>query len=279
MYMSWVIRFVLIFCLQAFCFNYNFSFACDPISGKEMTLKNLYEKLDKELSIPSKQIHTDSILIIWREVLAQPESFFYPFDSLKYIGKTYATDSTLRIFSWNIPKPDGTHNYYGFIQLKDWDNLEVKLFELRHDPSSILNSEDQLVGSENWYGCLYYDVIPVATGTRKYYTLLGFDLNNQLTNKKLIDMLYIENDVLTLGAPLFQIGRRMQSRVIFEYSSRAVMSLRYDYQKKMIVHDHLSPFQPRYEGQFQFYGPDFSFDGFVFENGRWKQVLDIDLSN
>jgi hypothetical protein len=47
----------------------------------------------------------------------------------------------------------------------------------------------------------------------------------------------------------------------------------------MIIHDHLSPFQPRYEGQFHNYGPDFSFDGFILENNMWKQLIDINISN
>lgn len=279
MYMKLFLSLALVFNLLASWVHSDFTFAMDSIPEKEMALKFLYEKLDGDLDLPTRQIQTDSILIIWRNVLAQPESFWYPFDSLSYVGKVYATDSTLRVFSWNIPGQDGTHDYFCFVHFKTRDKKEIKFIELNHDHTATLNLEDQLVGTDNWYGCLYYEVIPVTVRNRKYYTLLGLDLNNLLTNKKLIDVLYFEDDVLKLGAPIFQIGRRMQPRVIFEYSSRAVMSLRYDHQRKMILHDHLSPFQPGYEGQYQFYGPDFSFDGFIFENGRWKQVLDIDLSN
>ena len=48
------------------------------------------------------------------------------------------------------------------------------------------------------------------------------------------------------------------------------MMLRYDDKLKMIVFDHLSPSKPSYEGKYQYYGPDFSYDGLIFEKGKCK---------
>jgi hypothetical protein len=45
----------------------------------------------------------------------------------------------------------------------------------------------------------------------------------------------------------------------------------------MIVFDHLSPSESIYEGQRQYYGPDFTFDGYKFVNKRWKLFPDLDL--
>jgi hypothetical protein len=57
------------------------------------------------------------------------------------------------------------------------------------------------------------------------------------------------------------------------------MSLRYDPQKKMIVFDHLSPTKPSLEGQYEFYGPDFTYDGLKFEKGVWEHYQNIEITN
>ena len=34
-----------------------------------------------------------------------------------------------------------------------------------------------------------------------------------------------------------------------------------------------------FEGQYQFYGPDLSYDGFEFKNGKWLYIKDVDARN
>jgi len=71
----------------------------------------------------------------------------------------------------------------------------------------------------------------------------------------------------------------MQCRILFEYSARVQMSLRWIDSKKMIVFDHLSPTKASLTGNYQYYGPDFSFDALRFENGTWELVEDVDVRN
>jgi hypothetical protein len=47
----------------------------------------------------------------------------------------------------------------------------------------------------------------------------------------------------------------------------------------MITFDHLVPFHPIYENNYEFYGPDGSFEGLQFEDGTWIQRTDIDARN
>jgi hypothetical protein len=71
----------------------------------------------------------------------------------------------------------------------------------------------------------------------------------------------------------------MRNRVVFEYSARVSMSLRYDAAKKRIVFDHLSPAKPSFEGNYEFYGPDFSYDAFAFIDNYWVLEENIDIRN
>lgn len=253
--------------------------ASDTIGKSESYLQNLYEKFYDRNIEDDKSVIVSEILSVWHEVLKHPESYYHSFDSLPYIGKVYASDSLIRIYSWNFPEHDGTHLYFGFVQKSPVPGEQVLYYELKQGSRNLSGAEDVIFTSSDWYGALYYEIIPVDIHSKTYYTLLALDLNDFFTNKKIIDVLYFEENEVKFGAPVFQLGRKIQYRVIFEYSSRAVMSLRYDYNRKMIIHDHLSPFQPRYEGQFHNYGPDFSFDGFILENNRWKQLIDINISN
>ncbi len=249
------------------------------ISMLEMKLMKLYSQIEPVIVSPHRQEVTNRITEVWKEILYMPESFFYPFDSLRFVGKVFSTDSLIRIYTWNLPRVDGTHDYYGFIQRKPEDTQKPWFVELKKGKDGLEGSENKTFSANEWYGCLYYEIVPFELNRARYYLLLALDLNDFFTNRKIIDVLRLEKEEAWFGAPVFLLGRQMQKRVIFEYSSRAVMSLRYDFTRKMIIHDHLSPSQPRYRGQYRFYGPDFSYDGFVFENNHWRQVRDIDISN
>jgi hypothetical protein len=54
------------------------------------------------------------------------------------------------------------------------------------------------------------------------------------------------------------------------------MTLVWDEKYRRIIFDHLSPAYPELEGQYQFYGPDFSYDGFRYKKGKWvfEEMLD-----
>jgi hypothetical protein len=138
----------------------------------------------------------------------------------------------------------------------------------------------EIGNADKWYGALYYDIIEVENGEQKYYTLLGVDQNNMFSTKRVIEIVFINKaGELVFGHPIFKINDQIISRVIFEYSSRSNMVLNWAEQIGMIVFDHLTPLQPNFAGDFQFYVPDFSFDGFQFSNSFWEYMSDIDVKN
>jgi hypothetical protein len=186
-------------------------------------------------------------------------------------------DEKLKIYNWNVPYEAGYHVYHCFLQHKTKDSLMT--FELDDKSEKIESPEDSLLNKNNWYGALYYNIIPKkGRFGQTYYTLLGYDLNDYLTNKKVVDVLYFDkNKQPVFGANIFKNQRNITKRLIFEYAEFATMTLQYEEEKDMIVYDHLSPSKPKYEGQREFYGPDFSYDGLKFENGIWNTYFDLDL--
>lgn len=209
-------------------------------------------------------------------LLNNTASFNFPFDSLKEIGKLTSPDKKFRLIHWNIPKKDGTHHYSGFIQVLNSKTNKYDVFELSDKSTTIKSPETHAGDYSKWFGMLYYSVIPCDD----YYILLGWDGNDKTIARKFIDVLYFKNDLIPwFGKDVFKMRKKNPKRVMFEYSAELVMSLKYHSDKRMIIFDHLAPKDPMLTGQFQFYGPDFSYDGFQYRHGKWVFEEDVDVKN
>ncbi len=207
--------------------------------------------------------------------LAKPESFDHNFDSLKNLSVQISPDRRFRIYTWTLPKSDGTYyTFFGYLQVKN-KNGEMKLYALNDSTNFILKPESEKLKADRWYGCIYYKIIPVKKSGKSYYTLLGWKAMNDNTSQKLIDVLYFERDIPKMGYPLFKTGKVFRNRVIFTFLAQITMGLRYEERKKLIVFDHLT--NPGGTESSIPGGPDGSYDAFKFKSGRWLLLNDIDI--
>ena len=239
------------------------------------TLKDLQKLIFYSKDDSVKMKSNKHFIELWEEVLLNNLSFDFPFDSLNEVARLTSPDKKFRIINWDLNKKDGTHYYFGFIQVQTGKG-KYELFKLQDRSSTIKNPETHLGDNTKWFGMLYYKIIPCGD----YYTLLGWDGNDKLTCRKFIDILSFKNDSEPMfGKDVFKMPKKNPKRVMFEYSSELVMSLKYHEDKKAIVFDHLAPKDVYMEGQYQFYGPDFSYDAFKYHKGKWKYEEDIDAKN
>jgi hypothetical protein len=226
---------------------------------------------------------------LWAEVLTKPASMDYAFDSIKGVSKLLSKDKKFRIITWNIYRNDGTYAYFGFIQVnsvkvekKGWFKKEItneyEVFPLSDKSASVKSPETYISDNTKWFGMLYNAVIDCDG----YYTLIGWDGNDKLTARKFIDILYFKADgTPVFGKDVFKIPRKSPKRIMFEFSSEVNMSVKYNEHDQQIVVSHLSPKDGSsfLEGQFQYYGPDGSFDAYEQHKGRWVLREDIDARN
>ena len=105
------------------------------------------------------------------------------------------------------------------------------------------------------------------------------DFNNSLSTFKSVEVMAIQRHEPHFVRSLFFNGRDKVDRLVLEYSSQVAISVRYDQSIDMIAFDHLVPTHPIYEKNFEFYGPDGSFDGLEFSGGLWNYRNDIDARN
>ena len=254
-------------------------------------IKLLVKKLYTAKSDGEKAAVNTQLLNAVQSVLQVPGTFDYDFDSVqKDLSFLRAPDNMFRIIHWDVEKSDGTYEYFGFIQSKF---IEVKkhflhktrtetmqLYPLIDRSFEIKNPENAVTDNKKWYGMRYYRIIPSKTKSRNYYTLLGWDGNDKLSQKKIIDVLSFDNTgVPHFGADLFNFQKKYPKRVIFEYSSTCNMLLKYNTKKDSIVFGHLAPIESKFEGQYQYYCSDLSFDGFGFRKGKWNYGQDLNMMN
>ncbi|MBK6408834.1 MAG: hypothetical protein IPF78_03880 [Flavobacteriales bacterium] len=88
------------------------------------------------------------------------------------ISHVSAPDGAFRLFTWNVRRGNGSFLYEGYLLVPG--RKKHALYELRDMTDHITKASAVQLTPENWYGALYYAVIPVKRGGKTYYTLLGW---------------------------------------------------------------------------------------------------------
>jgi hypothetical protein len=263
-------------CAQCFAQHSDESGRIKQLHIYEDSLASLGKKFVNEDNDLERKNANYTFIKILVSALKIPNSFLYPFDSVKSVTIINSPDNRFRIISWPIINQDGSYRFYGTIQINTGGFLQM--FPLNDYSPSLKNPEDSVTDNRKWYGAEYYRIIPVYS-PKLYYVLLGWKGNTVKSTKKVIEVLSFKDDKPVLGLPIFDGNGKTRKRVIFEYTRQASMLLRYVPDQNLIVFDHLSPPDPKLKKQLDTYGPDLSYDGYRLKNGKWEYVENLDMRN
>lgn len=274
--------FIIVITFSFPAFSQSGKISLDSIRNTENLLRVFADSINLGVTDQSKNAGLAAFNPTLMDLLQHPETFNYPFDSIKSLSKLKSPNGRIRIYTWTIKsRADGTYRYFGLIQKMDPKTLEMKLIGLveKKYATSVADTSELL--PEEWYGAVYYDIIEKKINKQTCYFLLGWHGNDRLTTRKVIDVLCVTSyNTFRFGSPVFlDENKKTRHRIIFEFTSDAVMLLRYDKKKKMIVFDHLSPANPGAKDQYRFYGPDFTYDGYMFKKGTWIYKSNLDMKN
>lgn len=147
--------------------------------------------------------------------------------------------------------------------------------------------ERQVQTLRQWYGAVYHEVIPIIVNKKVYFTLLGYRGTDGLVKQRVIDILDTNGrGDPRFGAPLFTHTQRNSKgketeikyyRRVFRYSAEANMMMRFEPRIKTLVMDHLSPTKMMFTGEWRYYGPDMSYDGYVLDEEGWIYKDDVEI--
>ena len=267
---------VLALCCFFICSAYSQN---DSLSVSE-TLEKLFGRLISEREDSVRLSVNDSIKMIIDEIVEADSIFNFNFNNVRFLGQITSTDSVVKIVSWNLNLRNEQGKYFCYMIKKNEQNNPNSIYNLTANYSLADISKDTIYTSENWYGALYYEIRPFIMNGEKRWITLGINYSNPLITKKIIDVVAFKSDgEIEFGAPVFSLSEEeLKSREVFLYSADAAMTLRFA-DDDTIIFDHLVPFAPEFVGQMEYYGPDFSYDAFIFGEGAWIFKSDIDARN
>ena len=259
----------------------------DSLSAWENQLARWGQKVIGGQQADSIQ-HADSMFVHYLEKFIRGgHAYDYPFVNTPTLAKIAPPDGRFRLLNWMVPRTDGSsyHHCY-FINQPEAEGPAWLAFDDVSDGGQPI--QNIYLKKGEFVGALYYQII--VTGKKKdpTYTLLGYDRNSGMTQRKIVEPFSFDNKGYPrFGGKIFKLGKEWQDRpvqgkiyrVSLEYSQRFTASVRWLPSQDMIVLDHTSPLNPQAKGVYADYSPDFSYDGLIWEKDHWEFKSQVQFKN
>lgn len=254
-------------------------FSQNSDSGSSSELERLFSRL-LVVSDDSVRLRiNDSVEVIIDRYVKSDSVFSHNFKNVRFLGQITSPDSVIKIINWNLYLRNQPGKYNTYIIKKNINGKSNTVHNLKTLYRTEVIKSDTVYGKDNWYGALYYGIRPQIINGVKCWILLGIDYGNPEITRKIIDILYFGSDEkIIFGMKSFEAEKELRYRAVFEYSSEATMTLRFEGDDS-IIFDHLVPFSPELVNQRQYYGPQYTYDAYVLEGGIWKFKSNIDARN
>lgn len=221
-----------------------------------------------------RQLYCEKFIKQLVRTLKTPNSFNYPFTKLgATINILQPEDKKFKMYNWAVNVAGATIRYYGAVQMQ---GDQLKLYPLI-DYSQELGSglEDSILTNGKWYGGIYYDILSREYNGKTIYSFLGKNINNLLSNIKVIDPMSFSENGLIFGAPVFSIPGKKGTinRFVLEYRKDVSVSMKWDKDYNAIIYDRLIS-QMNDPNRKNTFVPTGQYDGLKWENGKWTLLED-----
>jgi hypothetical protein len=225
---------------------------------------------------------------LFKETLGQEGTFTHRFDSLQMISFLYPADSSFRVITWQLFANKNQYEHYGFIQ-----TANGKLFDLADRSDAIIYPDRKELGTNEWYGAVYYNMKEYKTKEGKpIYVLFGYDGYGLYMRSKVLDVLTFKDGTPIFGKEIFEVKKvtpprskrekasvssSLRMRLIFEYSAESSMSLNFNPDINAIMFDHLQAVQGQYQGQGNTFLPDGTYEALEWNGKTFDHVLEVPI--
>lgn len=263
----------------------------------EERISALIEKVCNAPTDNERYLASEEAIQLLSKALEEEDSEQWKWNLPDYASVLTSPDGLLRIFTWAVIRDNGEFECFGIIQYYNEKEEEYEYMVLNDKSEEIMNREESTLTADNWLGAVYQDIIQTSAGSKTYYTLLGWNGVDNLTERKIIEPVTIHRGAPQFGAPLFR-RMRNQRRIVIEYTNEAMVNLAYETQyvqdvehkrekvkgsnryrtvekvkerkEKMIIYDEVEPQIPGMEGLYQYYVPSGTELALAFVDGKWE---------
>lgn len=204
--------------------------------------KELMTRFQSELNQLYRQVFTaptdneryhanESALQLLSEALAEENSFKWQWDFGNQVSVLTASDNKFRIFTWPVVNDAGEYECFGFVQALNEKTKEYDVSQLNDRSDDIVNRQEETLGPDRWLGAVYQELIVTTYEGRTFYTLLGWNGVDNLTQRRVIEPVCFKSGGSTpqFGQNIFRRESNLR-RVVLEYRHDAMVSLRYEEQ-------------------------------------------------
>lgn len=265
--------------IAAFLFSIPQISYASPPSDTAALLENLFRRILDTNKDNERTRLNDSVRLIIDSYSSSDSVFVHKFSGLRYLGQILSPDSKVKIINWNLVLREGRNRYFCYIIRKGERGKPNILYKLTGENHEMKPSEDSIYSEKEWYGALYYALQPFKKNKQTHYLILGLDYGSPAITRKIIDVLTFTPDGgILFGNNCFSKGEDISSRVVIEYNSEGVITLRM-LSPKSVIFDHLASISDDQKSNPEFMGSEYSFDGYNLRNGVWRFALNIDARN
>ena len=277
-----------------------------PLQAQDKELMSYLEQrlqalLDRVATAPTdneRYLASEDAMDLLLKALAEEGSERWKWTLPQTASALTSPDGHLKIITWAVVRDNGEFECFGAVQFYNDRDEEYQHLALHDKSDEIINREESVLSADRWLGAVYQEIIQTSAAGRTYYTLLGWNGVDNLTDRKIIEPVVIRGGVPQFGAPIFRRERNLR-RIVLEYTDRAMVHLAYeeqfvqevirervkvkgtnryrtvektkDHKEKMIVFDEVEPQVPGMEGLFQYYVPSGTELAYAFVEGKWEQ--------
>lgn len=267
----------------------------DVMSAYQRNMQPLLEKITGAPTDNERYNANELFVQLMEEALHVDESIEWTWNFGTAVSVLTSSDRQFRIITWPVVRDNGEYECFGFVQLYNPKSEEYEVFVLHDKSDEMLSVNEQVLTADNWYGSVYQELVETKHDGKMYYTLLGWTGVNALVQRKVIEPVTFRGGIPQFGQALFRREKNLR-RLVLEYSSNAMVNLRFDQQTvrtyenkkvkkkgrtinmqvpkeeklKMILFDEVAPMLPGMEGLPQYYAPTGTELAYIFREGRWE---------
>ncbi len=240
-------------------------------ADNERQLIGISERLMLNDTLEQRQEAFKEMVGMLTNTLREDGSFAYPFLALKRISVLMAPDSSFRIFTGQLYINENDYQYFGILQRREDEQNPIVL---RDRSGALGNVRKDVLGKDDWYGAVYYNVKSFSKEGKLYYVLFGYDAYRMFENRKVAEIMHFAGDTVLFGAPVFE-NRDQENlhRHIIQYSADVTATLNYDKDLDLLIFDNLIPMKSPYPSQKLAFVPDGSYSAYQLDqDGNWMYI-------
>ena len=194
-------------------------------------LQSIFEEVYNAPNDNQRYHANEAALQLFTEALGEENSFRWQWDFGTRVSVLTSADKKFRIITWPVVNDEGEFECFGFVQALNEKTDQYDVYTLNDKSNEIVNRQEATLAPNNWFGAVYQELITTQHDGKNYYTLLGWNGVDNLTQRKIIEPVFFKSggSQPQFGQNLFRKDRNLR-RVVLEYTNTAMVNLRYEEQ-------------------------------------------------